>query len=117
MAVTNDSTRGHERLDPLWHSRIEDVDSVDEVITLGRDYLASLTPEQLSLLPDACRAVRIKAEDDIEYWTYRISAVRHEDRCDSALLQDLFMHLLHASLRISQIHRVRADRAAAAPTL
>jgi hypothetical protein len=111
MAVTTDSTRGHERLDPQWHSRVDDEVCIDGVLALVRDYVASLAPEQLMLLPETCRAMRIKAEDDIEYWTYRISAVRPEDRCDSALVQDLFMHLLHASLRIAQIHRLRAARA------
>jgi hypothetical protein len=73
-------------------------------------YFAGLTPEQLALLPESCRAIRIKAEDDIEYWTYRLSAMRLEDISDSALVHDIFMHLLHASLRIAQIHRLHAAR-------
>jgi hypothetical protein len=110
MAIDIDSTRGHERLDPLWHSRIDTEDSVEGIVTLARDYLAGLTPEQLTLLPEAFRAMRIKAEDDIEYWTYRLSAIRPEDRRGSSLSQDILMHLLHASLRIGQIHRLHAVR-------
>jgi hypothetical protein len=55
----------------------------------------------------------VKAEDDIEYWTYRLSQrPRQEDAMiDAELMQDVFNHFLHASLRISQIRRV----AAAAP--
>ena len=112
MAVISDSTRGHERLDPQWHAQVDDEDAVDGVLSLARDYLARLAPEQLAMLPESCRAMRIKAEDDIEYWTYRISAIKPDDTADPVLVRDLFMHLLHASLRIAQIHRTRAGRAA-----
>ena len=110
MEVGTDSTRGHERLDPIWHGRVDHEESIDGVLNLARDYLAGLAPEQLARLPDTCHAMRIKVEDDIEYWTYRVSAIRPGQGYDMALVHDLFMHLLHASLRIAQIHRERAGR-------
>jgi hypothetical protein len=84
---------------------------VGEVVGLTRDYLATLQPEDLAHLPLACRALRVKAEDDIEYWTLKLSQ-RHtanEPDVDPNRTQDLFNHLLHASLRISQIHKALAE--------
>ena len=105
-----DSTRGFERLDPHWHSRVDEVESVEDVVKLTRDYVATLTPELLAQLPERCRPLRVKAEDDIEYWTFRLSAAHGDKRANSALLHNLFMHFLHASLRVAQIHRARAQR-------
>jgi hypothetical protein len=108
--VSDTSTHAFERLDPAWHSRVETVTTVEGVVSLMRDYVASLTPEQLAQLPERCRPIRVKAEDDLEYWTFRLSSIS-AGRTDSGFVQDLFMHFLHASLRITQIHRERATRA------
>src|SRR5687768_9327950 len=111
-AASDNSTRGFERTDPLWHSQVESARTAEEVVTLMRDYIASLTPEQLALLPERHRPLRVKAEDDLEYWTFKLSSIPAGDRAASPeFLQDLFMHFLHASLRITQIHRERAARA------
>ena len=109
-ALTDSSTRAFERMDPLWHSRVDSAISADDVVALMRDYVATLTPEQLGGLPERYRPVRVKAEDDLEYWTFRLSSVPSGERLDHVFLQDLFMHFLHASLRITQIHRERAAR-------
>ena len=110
-SITDTSTRGFERLDPRWHSQVDSVPTVEEVVALMRDYVASLTPEQLAHLPERCRPLRVKAEDDVEYWTFRLSAIPAPERAHQEFVQDLFMHFLHASLRIAQIHRTRASRA------
>lgn len=111
MDATVDRTRGFERSDPGWHCRIEIADSVDEVVSLLRDYIASLTPRVLMGLPDSCRALRAKAEDDVEYWTCRLSQRQREDDVlvDEDVRHEVFHHFLHASLRISQIHRADAQ--------
>ncbi len=107
MDVASDSTRAFELNDPGWHCRIEIAANVDDVRDLVRDYIASLAPEHLVRLPDACRALRVKAEDDIEYWTFKLSQrPSHDDTLiDEELLQEVFNHFLHASMRISQIRR------------
>lgn len=110
MDMVLDSTRGFERSDPGWHCKLESAESADDVLALVRDYVASLAPEHLARLPDLWRGLRVKAEDDIEYWTYRLSQrPRQEDAMiDEQLMQDVFNHFLHASLRISQIRRAAA---------
>lgn len=115
MDVVLDKTRGFERNDPRWHGRIEVAVSVDEVVGLVRDYIATLAPQHFMRLPDVCRGLRVKAEDDIEYWTFRLSqwpASADSARMDGDLMQEVFNHFLHASLRISQIHRLGAEAGA-----
>ena len=111
MDAALDSTRGFERNDPRWHCRIEIAETIDEVMMLVRDYIATLDPEVLARLPDACRSLRVKAEDDIEYWTFKLSqrpAGGEGDGIDADLLQEVFNHFLHASLRISQMRKLAA---------
>jgi len=116
QTVTSDSsTRAFERMDPAWHSRVESAPTVDDVVSLMRDYVASLTPEQLAHLPERYRPMRVKAEDDLEYWTFRLSSVPQGERVDPTFVHDLFMHFLHASLRVTQIHRERAAARAPEP--
>jgi hypothetical protein len=107
MDKTLDTTRGFEQRDPRWHSAVETVASVDEVVALLRDYLATLAPERYLELPDSCRTLRVKAEDDIEYWTLRLSQRHASDApgVDTELTQEIFDRFLHASLRIARIHR------------
>ncbi len=110
MDAAVDRTRGFERNDPGWHCRLEIVETVDDVVRLLRDYIASLSPQSLMRLPDSCRMLRVKAEDDVEYWTCRLSQRMHSEDAlvDEAVQQEVFNHFLHASLRISQIHRAGA---------
>jgi hypothetical protein len=102
-----DSTRGFEQRDPRWHGSLEEVETVDGIVALVREYLATLAPEQLLRLPEACRNLRVKAEDDIEYWTLRLSQ-RHASEAegvDAELTQDVFDHFLHATMRLARVHR------------
>jgi len=113
MDVALDKTRGFERNDPRWHGRIEMAMSVDDVVGLVRDYIATLSPHHFLRLPDVCRGLRVKAEDDVEYWTFRLSqrpALEDDARIDGEMLQEVFNHFLHASLRISQIRRDGVQR-------
>jgi hypothetical protein len=116
MNVMMDTTRGFERSDPAWHCNLESVDSAEEILRLVREYIATLGPDELVRLPDPCRVLRVKAEDDIEYWTFRLSQRPHDDDCliDGVLLQDIFNHFLHASLRLSQIRKAMAEALAPA---
>ena len=94
----------------VWHRQLEGSETVERIVATLKDYLDTLTPEDLARLPENCRAVRIKGDDDLEYWTYKLS--RHHPAhtgawVDSALLQEVFNHFLHASARVSQIHRAK----------
>jgi hypothetical protein len=99
---------GSFRTESVWHRQLETIGSVDEVLVAMRDYLATLTPEELARLPEARRPGRIKGDDDIEYWTFKLSrqpGAEAEPGIDVDLMQTIFHHFLHASVRISQIHK------------
>jgi hypothetical protein len=115
MDATLDRTRGFERNDPGWHCRVEIAETVEEVLGLMRDYIATIPPRSLARLPEPCRALRVKAEDDIEYWTIRLSQrSRPSDAAlDDDVRQEVFNHFLHASMRIAEIHRAVAQGGAA----
>ena len=105
-----EETRGFERLDPLWHSQVDSATEVDTLLRLVRDFVASIPPGSIARLPESCRHLRVKCEDDLEYWTFKLSRrPQPGDAADAALLHDLFMHFLHASMRLAQIHRLRAE--------
>ncbi|HET7402635.1 MAG TPA: hypothetical protein VFJ62_12655 [Usitatibacter sp.] len=100
-----------------WHAWLDRAASVDHAVDLVRDYLAEVPPEALAKLPTCCRKIRVKAADDIEYWTYRLSEahrVNEHDAPTEDLLHEIFSLLLHASLRLAQIERERVLEAVAA---
>jgi hypothetical protein len=102
---------GAFKTESVWHRQLETTGSVDEVLVTIRDYLATITPEELARLPESRRPGRIKGDDDIEYWTFKLSrqpGTPAEEGTDVELLQAIFHHFLHASVRISQIHKAHA---------
>ena len=103
-----------------WNDRLDRAGSVDEVLSLTRDYLATLTPEQLARLPQASRPGRIKGDDDIEYWAINLAqayAGAQSEPIDGMLMQDVLDIFLHASIRISHLRRgTHADVSTAAAT-
>ena len=102
----------------VWHRQLESTSTVDDVLSTVRDYLASLTPRDLSHLPETHRPMRIKGDDDIEYWTFKLSqhtSADHEAWVDVELMQEIFNHFLHASVRLTQIHKAMASAEDAQP--
>ena len=95
----------------LWHRLINEATTSDEVLRAVRDYVDSLTPQQLRHLPDDCRPGRIKADDDVAYWT----VVLAHHNCNPAseegrlILQETLDHFLHAFQRNYQIIKGRLD--------
>ena len=49
-----------------WYAQIDRARSVAETLSVARDYVATLTPEELALLPAECRPGRIRDAKDIE---------------------------------------------------
>src|ERR1043165_496502 len=99
-----------------WHAWLGRATTGEQAGELVRDYFAEVSPEALARLPAPCRKIRVKAADDIEYWTYRLSEAHRFNEHDAPtedLMHELFSLLLHASLRLAQIDRERAREALA----
>ena len=92
----------------LWERRVDQVVSVEEVVTVTRDYLASFSPEYLGRLPADCRPGHIKYPDDIEFWAQQLAhryCKENDEPVDGDLLRDLLDYFLHAVIRLAQLHR------------
>ena len=95
----------------IWHRQLENTSSVEEVLSTLRDYVASLTPHDLAHLPEKYRPLRVKGDDDVEYWTFRLSqhsGTGFEASVDLDLMREVFSHFLHASARLGRIHKAMA---------
>ena len=84
--------------------------SVDEVVDVTRDYLASWSREELECLPDSCRPAWVNEPGDIELWADRLMVHGGKTRMyleDELKLDRLTSHFLIASVRIRQLAGTR----------
>ena len=91
-----------------WEQRVDAVVSVEDVVAVTRDYLASFSPEYLGRLPADCRPDHIKYPDDIEFWAQQLAqryCRENDEPVDGDLLHDLLDYFLHALIRLAQLHR------------
>ena len=56
-----------------WLSQIENARSTRDLIGVLRDFLASLTPEQMAELPAACRPEGISTAAEIQEWAVTLA--------------------------------------------
>lgn len=95
---------------PSWQDRLEAAESEAEVVQVARDYMATLDPAQVALLPISCRPRKLITANDVS--SYAFDLVRYE--CDDADDSAPFIHRLaaffsHASIRLSEILRRTND--------
>ena len=89
-----------------WFAQIDRARSVAETISVARDYLASLTPEELALVPPECRPGRIRDAKDIEDLhatlvdVYRASRATGEELEVLQRLTSLYVRLV---IRLSEL--------------
>jgi hypothetical protein len=89
-----------------WSNQIDTAESVGEVVSITRDYLATWMPDELARLPQACRPGRIKGEDDITQLheclvdEYRQNRLGSED---FSVLQRMTSFVVRATVRIANL--------------
>lgn len=89
-----------------WSRQIEDARSPQQVAEIVRDYLAMWAPEELSLLPPACRPGHVRSAQDVDELHSRLVEEYHRDRARGAALsalQRLTNVIVHASVRIAEL--------------
>lgn len=89
-----------------WSRQIEDARSPQQVAAIVRDYLAMWAPEELSLLPSACRPGHVRSAQDVDELHSRLVDEYHRDRARGAALsalQRLTNVIVHASVRIADL--------------
>lgn len=89
-----------------WSGQIEEARSPQQVAAIVRDYLAMWAPEELSLLPPACRPGHVRSAHDVDELHSRLVEEYHRDRARGAALsalQRLTNVIVHASVRIAEL--------------
>ena len=90
-----------------WFHQLDRAASASEVINVCREYLATWHPEELALLPSACRPGRIKDRADVEALhsclveEYRSNRLAGEPL---SALQRMTSFVVRASVRLAQLH-------------
>ena len=94
----------------IWHQLVENSGTAGEVVVVARDYLSSLTPDDLGSVPMDCRPGRLRDESDIDFWNVRLAdecrAVWGTNR-DGRTLTELSQFFMAASVRISRLGESR----------
>jgi hypothetical protein len=89
-----------------WYHLIENATTSAEVVAASRDYLASWTPHEISLLSERCRPGKLRDASDIEFLhdlvvdEYRNS---HASGEGLSRLQELTSFLVRASQRLAEL--------------
>jgi hypothetical protein len=90
----------------VWYQRVDTAQTPGEVLGIARDYLASLTPEDLVTVPDDCRPGQIRDQSDIDFWNLRLAEELRTiwgTRRDGQMVTELAQFFLHASVRLSRL--------------
>jgi len=101
-----------------WYRHIDEARSVEQVVAVTRDFLASWTPQEVARLPIACRPTRIRDESDVldlhdrlvdEYRTTRSSGD------ELTALQLITGVMVRASLRLAELNGSAVTSGASEP--
>jgi len=90
----------------LWYQMVDTAQSPGEVLGVAREYLASLTAEDMVSVPDDCRPGEIRDQSDIDFWNLRLAeelrTIWGTGR-DGHMVTELAQFFLHASVRLSRL--------------
>jgi hypothetical protein len=89
-----------------WHRQFDDAKSVAEVVSIARDFLATLTPTELGRLPPDCRPGKIRDESDIAELHARLAEEYRTTRASGdelTTLQLITSLMVRASVRIAEL--------------
>ena len=93
-----------------WESRLQRAYSVDDVLRVINDFLATWGPEELAALPEHLRPWRMKGSDDVSLYAFRLmSRVTLPGNAHILLRMSTFFSA--ASHRLSQILSIAAAEA------
>ena len=89
-----------------WHQIVDTAQSPGEVLGIARQYISSLTADDLVSVPEDCRPAQIRDQSDIDYWNLRLAeelrAIWGTSR-DGHMVTELAQFFLHASVRLSRL--------------
>ena len=106
MSLYEPSYRKQRNLRALgWQGQLEQAYYPHDVLSVARDFLAQLSPEEITSLPDECRPERLVDEDDVA--AYALLLTRAQSKYDASSEPEVLLKLCtffgDASTRLSQI--------------
>jgi Arc/MetJ-type ribon-helix-helix transcriptional regulator len=93
-----------------WQGHLNEASTVAEVVSIVRDYVALISPEEFAQLPEACRPGKFVDADDVSRYALRLA----REQCDGLaqelpLLQKLAAFCASASARAGQLQAPHRD--------
>jgi len=96
-----------------WYHLVDNATSSLEVVGAARDYFASWTPHDISMLPERCRPGKLRDASDIEFLhdlvvdEYRNS---HASGEELSRLQELTSFLVRATQRLAELSEGTSEK-------
>jgi hypothetical protein len=92
----------HPATTPLsWQDRLDVAMSEGEVLAIAREFLATVTPDEIARLPDGLRPEKIGDANDVTGYAFELVRSDFDDR--QHVLHRLAHFFSRASIRLSQI--------------
>ena len=71
---------------------LDSATSEHEVVQIARDFIASFTPHEIELMPEACRPGKLVDGEDVARYSYDLTVHRRIDEDPGAALIEAFAH-------------------------
>src|SRR5438270_11156759 len=102
MSLDSESLKSGRTLRAIgWHGQLEEAGPPEAVLSVARDYLAQVSPEEVAELPLDCRPSRIVDADDLA--SYAVTLARRAANEDIDLVHKLSTFFTDAAVRMSQV--------------
>jgi hypothetical protein len=101
-----------------WFRQLDNATSANEIVSITRDYFALWTPEEIALLPPACRPPRMRDATDLEQLHRATVGEYRKTRAtgdELLLLQKLASFMTRACVRIAQVRKDASGAADSEP--
>jgi hypothetical protein len=89
--------------DSIWARRLENARDAEAVVQAARDFLSEWTPEELSALPEGCRAPALRDVDDLAIYALTVTQEHCRDDQQGPELNGMAAFFTAASTRVSLI--------------
>jgi len=80
----------HHRSPMSWHVVLDCATSLEEVVSVARDFVASFTPYEAGFLPRECRPRKIVDAKDVSDYAFELTRAACAEKGEGAAIADKF---------------------------
>ena len=102
--ITGSRSGQYERPVGLWPHVLDGAKTEQDLVTIVREYLATLSPSEIARLPEICRPGKISDGEDVSELAFRLTREHLSfpgPLADRLLLERLMGFFSHATARLS----------------